>query len=93
MYFDKRKKSELEKKCPIFARLSMEKSTPSTSILAEKGQKMQYFKTVKPINPRGRKRSQRGTSIKHPLSANMNNLLEQNFAKIKAVFDNWRSSK
>ena len=49
MYFDKRKKSELEKKCPIFARLSIEKLTSSTSILAEKGQKMQYFKTVKPI--------------------------------------------
>ena len=51
MYFDKRKKSELKKKCPIFAGLSIEKLSPSTSILgvAEKGQKMRYFKTVKPI--------------------------------------------
>ena len=49
MYFDKRKKSELKKKCPIFAGLSIEKLTPSTSILAEKGQKTRYFKTVKPI--------------------------------------------
>ena len=47
MYFDKRKKSELKKKCPIFARLSLDKLTPSTSILAEKGQKMRYFKTDK----------------------------------------------
>ena len=43
MYFDKRKKSELKKKCPIFAGLSIEKLTPSTSILAEKGQKNATF--------------------------------------------------
>ena len=50
MYFDKPKKSELKKKkCPIFAGLSIEKLTPLTSILAEKGQKMRYFKTDKPI--------------------------------------------
>ena len=49
MYFDKRKKSELKKKCPIFAGLSIEKLTPSTSILAEKGQKTRYLKTVKPL--------------------------------------------
>ena len=41
---------------------------------------------------RGRKRSERGTKIKHPLSADMNNLLEQKFAKIKTVFYNCRSS-
>ena len=39
MYFDRPKKSELKKICPIFAGLS----------IAEKGQKMRYFKTVKPI--------------------------------------------
>ena len=39
-------------------------------------------------NMRGRKRSERGTSIKHPLSASINNLLEQNLARIKTVFDN-----
>ena len=49
MYFDKPKKRELKKKCPIFARPSIEKLTPSTSILADKRQKMRYFKTVKPV--------------------------------------------
>ena len=39
MYFDRPKKSELKKICPIFEGLS----------IAEKGQKMRYFKTVKPI--------------------------------------------
>ena len=38
MYFDKRKKSELKTKCPIFEGLSLEKLTPSTSTLAENGQ-------------------------------------------------------
>ena len=47
MYFDKRKKSELKKKCPIFAGLSIGKLTPSTCILAKKGQKMRFFKAVK----------------------------------------------
>ena len=55
MYFDKRKKSELNKKCPIFAGLSIEKLTLSTSVLAEKGHKTRYFKTVKPIKIAGSK--------------------------------------
>ena len=38
MYFDKRKKSELKKKCPIFAGLGIEKLTPSTSILGERAE-------------------------------------------------------
>ena len=44
-----KKLGELKKTGPIFAGLSIEKVTPSTSILAEKGQKMRYFKTVKAI--------------------------------------------
>ena len=55
MYFDKRKKSELKKKCPIFAGLNIEKLALSTCILAETGQKMRYFKAVKPIKIAGSK--------------------------------------
>ena len=47
--FDQRKKSEFKKKCPIFAGLSIKKLKPSSCILAENGQKMRYFKTIKPI--------------------------------------------
>ena len=41
--------TELKEKCPIFAGLSIAKLIPSTSMVAEKGQKTRYFKTVKPI--------------------------------------------
>ena len=43
------KKSDFKKKCSIFAGLSIKKLKPSSCILAEKGQKMRYFKTIKPI--------------------------------------------
>ena len=49
MCFDQRKKREFKKKCPIFAGLSIKKLKPSSCIFAEKGQKMRYFKTIKPI--------------------------------------------
>ena len=39
-----------------------------------------------------RSRSERGTNVEHPLSANINNLIEQNLARIKTVFDNLKSS-
>ena len=43
------KKSDFKKKCSIFAGLSIKKLKPSSCILAEKRQKMRYFKTIKPI--------------------------------------------
>ena len=49
MCFDQQKKSEFKKKCPIFGGLSIKKLKPLYCILVEKEQKMQYFKTIKPI--------------------------------------------
>ena len=43
------KRANSRKKWPTFAGLSIKKLKPSTCILAEKGQKMRYFKTIKPI--------------------------------------------
>ena len=81
MYFDKRKKA------------SSRKNAPSLQDLAYREIENAIFQNGQThiSKSRGRKRSERGTKIKHPLSADMNNLLEQTFAKIQTVFENCRS--